>query len=121
MEPGGPSPQVRGSRGPRPEKRASSEDHLEVSWADFCFIRGPAGAVTGIIRRGGPPEPIGQSRARRGHSQRSYVKLKWGVGGDSDIQVSGPERLGGLSEQTWLPASNKAREAGQLRTPAWGY
>jgi hypothetical protein len=25
----------------------SSEDHLEVSWADFRFIRGPAGAVTG--------------------------------------------------------------------------
>jgi hypothetical protein len=51
--PGGPSPQGRGSRSPRPEKRGSSQDHLEVSWADFCFIHGPAGAVTGIIRWGG--------------------------------------------------------------------
>jgi hypothetical protein len=53
---------------------------------------------------------------RPGHSQRSYVKLKWAVGGDSDIRG----RLGGLSEQTWPPASNKAREAGQLTTQAWG-
>jgi hypothetical protein len=52
---------------------------------------------------------------RTGHRQRSYVKLKWGVGGDLDIRVSGPKQLGGLSEQP-----NKAREAGQLTTPAWG-
>jgi hypothetical protein len=38
-----------------------------------------------------------------------------GVRGDSDIRVNGPERLGGLSEQTWPPASNKAREAGHGR------
>jgi hypothetical protein len=57
---------------------------------------------------------------RPGHSQRSYVKFKWGVGGDSDIRVNGPKRLGGLSEQTWPPESNKAREAGRLTTPAWG-
>jgi hypothetical protein len=43
----------RWNRGPRPKKRGSSEDHLAISWADFCFIRGPAGAVMGIIRWGG--------------------------------------------------------------------
>jgi hypothetical protein len=65
---GGPSPETvsghqgeawrnvargRGGRGPRPEKRGSSEDLLAISRADFCLIRGPAGAVTGIIRWGG--------------------------------------------------------------------
>jgi hypothetical protein len=41
----------RGNRGLRPEKRGSSKDHLEISWEDFCFIRGPADS--GIIRWGG--------------------------------------------------------------------
>jgi hypothetical protein len=40
----------RGNRGPRPEKRGSSEDHLGISCADFGLIRGPEGAVMGIIR-----------------------------------------------------------------------
>jgi hypothetical protein len=34
-----------GNHGPRPEKRGSSEDHLAISWADLCFIRGPAGGT----------------------------------------------------------------------------
>ena len=79
-------------------------------------------------RRGNGHHQMGESLLNRsvsrgprpGYSQQSYVKLKWGVRGDSDIRVNGPERLGGLSEQTWPPASNKAREAGQLSTPAWG-
>jgi hypothetical protein len=48
----------RGNRGPRPEKTGSSEDLLEVSWADFCFTRGPAGAVMGIIRCGGADRSV---------------------------------------------------------------
>jgi hypothetical protein len=45
----------RGGRGPRPEKIGSSEarDLLAISLADFCLIRGPAGAVMGIIGWGG--------------------------------------------------------------------
>jgi hypothetical protein len=35
-------------------------------------------------------------------------------------ELTGPKRLGGLSEQTWPPASNKAGEAGQLTPPVWG-
>jgi hypothetical protein len=37
------------------EKGYSSEDHLGVSWADLCFIRGQASAGMGSIRRGGFP------------------------------------------------------------------
>jgi hypothetical protein len=43
----------RSNSGPKPEKKGSSEDHLGISSADFCFIRGPAGAVMGIIRWAG--------------------------------------------------------------------
>jgi hypothetical protein len=45
---------------------------------------------------GGLLNRSGSHRPRPGHSQRSYVKLKWGVGRDSDIRVRGPKRLGGL-------------------------
>jgi len=43
----------RGNRGPRLEKRGSSEDHLAISRADFRLICGSAGAAVGIIRSGG--------------------------------------------------------------------
>jgi hypothetical protein len=71
---------------------------------------------------GSPPEPIGQSRAATRPQPVEFHQAEMGGGGarDSDIRVSGPKRLGGLSEQTWPPASNKARGAVQLRTPAWG-
>jgi hypothetical protein len=86
------------------------KDHLEVSWCGNGHHQMWGSLLKRSVSRG--PQP--------GHSQRSYVQLKWGVGGDSDIRVNGPKRLGGLSEQIWPPASNKAREAGQLTIASVG-
>jgi hypothetical protein len=64
--PGGQSSQGCGNRGPRIEKGGSSEDHLEVSSADFCFTQSRSGRCgNGHHQMGGgvSPEPIGQSRA----------------------------------------------------------
>jgi hypothetical protein len=83
----GPEDRREGSLQPRPKAR---EERL---------IRGSSGNFMGgfllhsqtgrcIIRWGGLLNRSVSRGPRPGHSQRSWVKLKWGVGVDSDIRVS---------------------------------
>jgi hypothetical protein len=63
----------------QPLLKAPSEDHLDVSWTDFCFIRGPVGAGTGIIRLGESPELIGQSLAATRPLPAELCQVEMGV------------------------------------------